>query len=141
MKFDDFSIGDTFNTKSYQLSEDEIIKFAREFDPQYMHIDKNKASEGRFNGIIASGMHTMSLSFKLWVETGKYGEEVVAGTQMNHVKFSKPVYRNDTLRVVAEVTHKHSIKKENGLLTVLLTTFNQHDIIVFKAELTALVSN
>lgn len=102
---------------------------------------KNKASEGRFNGIIASGMHTMSLSFKLWVETGKYGEEVVAGTQMNHVKFSKPVYPNDTLRVVAEVTHKHSIKKENGLLTVLLTTFNQHDIIVFKAELTALVSN
>lgn len=131
MKFDDFSIGDTFNTKSYQLSEEEIIKFAHEFDPQYMHIDKNKASEGRFNGIIASGMHTMSLSFKLWVETGKYGEEVVAGTQMNHVKFSKPVYPNDTLRVVAEVTHKHSIKKENGLLTVLLTTFNQHDIIVF----------
>ena len=132
MKFDDFSIGDTFNTKSYQLSEEEIIKFAHEFDPQYMHIDKNKASEGRFNGIIASGMHTMSLSFKLWVETGKYGEEVVAGTQMNHVKFSKPVYPNDTLRVVAEVTHKHSIKKENGLLTVLLTTFNQHDIIVLK---------
>ena len=132
MKFDDFSIGDTFNTKSYQLSEEEIIKFAREFDPQYMHIDKNKASEGGFNGIIASGMHTMSLSFKLWVETGKYGEEVVAGTQMNHVKFSKPVYPNDTLRVVAEVTHKHSIKKENGLLTVLLTTFNQHDIIVLK---------
>ena len=132
MKFDDFSIGDTFNTKSYQLSEEEIIKFAREFDPQYMHINKNKASEGRFNGIIASGMHTMSLSFKLWVETGKYGEEVVAGTQMNHVKFSKPVYPNDTLRVVAEVTHKHSIKKENGLLTVLLTTFNQHDIIVLK---------
>ncbi|SUM30718.1 acyl dehydratase [Staphylococcus gallinarum] len=123
MKFDDFSIGDTFNTKIYQLSEEEIIKFAHEFDPQYMHIDKNKASEGRFNGIIASGMHTMSLSFKLWVETGKYGEEVVAGTQMNHVKFSKPVYPNDTLRVVAEVTHKHSIKKENGLLTVLLTTF------------------
>ena len=103
MKFDDFSIGDTFNTKSYQLSEEEIIKFAREFDPQYMHINKNKASEGRFNGIIASGMHTMSLSFKLWVETGKYGEEVVAGTQMNHVKFSKPVYPNDTLRVVAEL--------------------------------------
>lgn len=141
MKFDDFSIGDTFNTKSYQLSEEEIIKFAHEFDPQYMHIDKNKASEGRFNGIIASGMHTMSLSFKLWVETGKYGEEVVAGTQMNHVKFSKPVYPNDTLRVVAKVTHKHSIKKENGLLTVLLTTFNQHDTIVFKAELTVLVSN
>ncbi|MCG7338947.1 MaoC family dehydratase [Staphylococcus sp. ACRSN] len=141
MKFDDFSIGDTFKTATYQISEDEIIKFASEFDPQYMHIDKKKASEGRFNGIIASGMHTMSLSFKLWVETGKYGEDVVAGTQMNNVKFSKPVYPNDTLRVVAEVTNKHSIKKENGLLTVALTTYNQNDIIVFKSELTALLSN
>lgn len=141
MKFDDFSIGDTFKTATYQISEDEIIKFASEFDPQYMHIDKKKASEGRFNGIIASGMHTMSLSFKLWVETGKYGEDVVAGTQMSNVKFSKPVYPNDTLRVVAEVTNKHSIKKENGLLTVALTTYNQNDIIVFKSELTALLSN
>lgn len=43
MKFDDFSIGDTFNTKSYQLSEEEIIKFAHEFDPQYMHIDKKQS--------------------------------------------------------------------------------------------------
>ena len=43
-----------------------------------MHIDKEKAEQSRFKGIIASGMHTLSISFKLWVEEGKYGEEVVA---------------------------------------------------------------
>ncbi len=56
-------------------------------------------------------MHTLSISFKLWVE-GKYGEEVVAGTQMNNVKFIKPVYPGNTLYVIAEITNKKSIKKK-----------------------------
>ena len=57
-------------------------------------------------------MHTLSISFKLWVEEGKYGEEVVAGTQMNNVKFIKPVYPGNTLYVIAEITNKKSIKKK-----------------------------
>ena len=122
MKYDDFIVGDTFKTKTLQ--------FATTFDPQYMHIDKEKAQQSRFEGIIASGMHTLSMSFKLWVEEGKYGEEVVAGTQMNNVKFIKPVYPENTLYVIAEITNKKSIKKENGLVTVSL-----------KGEVTALINN
>ena len=57
-------------------------------------------------------MHTLSISFKLWVEEGKYGEEVVAGTQMNNVKFIKPVYPGNTLYVIAEITNKKSIKRK-----------------------------
>ena len=48
-------------------------------------------------------MHTLSISFKLWVEEGKYGEEVVAGTQMNNVKFIKPVYPGNTLYVIVKL--------------------------------------
>ncbi|WP_165624829.1 MaoC/PaaZ C-terminal domain-containing protein [Staphylococcus aureus] len=96
MKYDDFIVGETFKTKSLHITEEEIIQFATTFDPQYMHIDKEKAEQSRFKGIIASGMHTLSISFKLWVEEGKYGEEVVAGTQMNNVKFIKPVYPGNT---------------------------------------------
>ena len=107
MKYDDFIVGETFKTKSLHITEEEIIQFATTFDPQYMHIDKS-----RFKGIIASGMHTLSISFKLWVEEGKYGEEVVAGTQMNNVKFIKPVYPGNTLYVIAEITNKKSIKRK-----------------------------
>ncbi|HDY9539906.1 TPA: hypothetical protein RRN22_002866 [Staphylococcus argenteus] len=107
----------------------------------YMHIDKEKAEQSRFKGIIASGMHTLSISFKLWVEEGKYGEEVVAGTQMNNVKFIKPVYPGNTLYVIAEITNKKSIKKENGLVTVSLSTYNENEEIVFKGEVTALINN
>ncbi|MGO3049023.1 hypothetical protein CD110_09930 [Staphylococcus casei] len=140
MKFDEFSIGDTFTTKDYKVTEEDIYKFASEFDPQYMHIDKEKAEQGRFKGIIASGIHTLSLSFKLWVETKNYGEDVIAGTQMNNIKFIKPVFPNDHLHVVIKVTDKHSIKPDSGLLTVRLSTFNQDDDIVFKGELTALIA-
>ncbi|GAB5795899.1 TPA: MaoC family dehydratase [Staphylococcus aureus] len=141
MKYDDFIVGETFKTKSLHITEEEIIQFATTFDPQYMHIDKEKAEQSRFKGIIASGMHTLSIAFKLWVEEGKYGEEVVAGTQMNNVKFIKPVYPGNTLYVIAEITNKKSIKKENGLVTVSLSTYNENEEIVFKGEVTALINN
>ncbi|PWZ43143.1 hypothetical protein DD911_13005, partial [Staphylococcus pseudintermedius] len=55
MKYDDFIVGETFKTKSLHITEEEIIQFATTFDPQYMHIDKEKAEQSRFKGIIASG--------------------------------------------------------------------------------------
>ena len=65
MKLDEFTIGQVFKTKSFKLTKEEIMGFAEEFDPQYMHLDEEKAQQGRFNGIIASGIHTIALSFKL----------------------------------------------------------------------------
>jgi len=65
MKLDEFTIGQVFKTKPFKLTKEEIMGFAEEFDPQYMHLDEEKAQQGRFNGIIASGIHTIALSFKL----------------------------------------------------------------------------
>lgn len=49
MKLDEFSIGDIFETKPYSLTEEDVKKFASEFDPQYMHLDHEKASQGMFS--------------------------------------------------------------------------------------------
>ena len=49
-----------------------------------------------YKGIIASGMHTLSLSFKLWIEENKYEEDIIARTHLNNVTFIKPVYPNIT---------------------------------------------
>lgn len=139
MKLDEFKIGDTFKTESHKLTKEEIQKFAGEFDPQYMHLDEEKATQGRFNGIIASGIHTLAISFKLWIEAGKYGEDVIAGTGMNNVKFTKPVYPEDILHIVVEVIDKKALKNDRGLLTVLLCTYNDRQEKVFEGELTAMV--
>ena len=139
MKLDKFTIGDVFETKSYKLTKEDIMRFAGEFDPQYMHLDEEKANQGRFNGIIASGIHTLAISFKLWVEEGRYGEDVIAGTRMNNIKFIKPVYPDDELHIIVEVIDKKTIKNETGILTVLLSTFNDKEEKVFEGELSVLI--
>lgn len=139
MRLEEFTIGDVFKTKPYKLTKEDIMRFAGEFDPQYMHLDEEKANQGRFNGIIASGIHTLAISFKLWVEEGKYGEDVIAGTKLNNIRFIKPVYPNNELHVIVEVIDKKVLKNETGILTVLLSTFNNNEEKVFEGELSALV--
>ncbi|MDZ5784460.1 MaoC family dehydratase [Marinococcus luteus] len=139
MKLDTFTPGQIFETDAFRVTKEDILRFAREFDPQYMHMDEEKAAAGRFNGIIASGIHTISITFKLWVETGMYGDDVVAGTEMNHIKFMKPVYPGDELRAYAEVMKIEAKRETEGILTVMLRTYNQKNIKVFESELSALI--
>jgi acyl dehydratase len=139
MKFDEFTVGQIFETKSFQVTKKDIMRFAGEFDPQYMHLDEEKATQGIFNGIIASGIHTLGISFKLWIELGVYGDDVIAGTGMNHIKFLKPVYPYDELHTIVEVIDKKVIKKEAGIITVRLSTYNDKEEKVFKGDLSALI--
>ncbi|KAB2494212.1 MaoC family dehydratase [Priestia endophytica] len=139
MKLDEFTIGQVFKTKSFKLTKERIMGFAEEFDPQYMHLDEEKAQQGRFNGIIASGIHTMALSFKLWIEEGMYGDDVIAGTEMNNIKFIKPVYPGDELHTIIEVIDKKTKKSETGILTVLLSTYNDKEQKVFEGDLSVLI--
>ncbi len=139
MKLDEFSIGQVFQTKSLKLTKENIMRFAGEFDPQYMHLDEEKANQGRFNGIIASGIHTLATSFKLWIEEGFYGDDVIAGTRMNNVKFIKPVYPEDELHSIVEVIDKKATKEETGILTVLLSTFNHKEEKVFECDVSVLI--
>ncbi|PEA36903.1 hypothetical protein COE67_07685 [Priestia megaterium] len=139
MKLDKFTIGQVFQTKSLKLTKEDIMRFAGEFDPQYMHLDEEKANQGRFDGIIASGIHTLAISFKLWVEEGLYGEDVIAGIRMNNIKFIKPVYPEDELHINVEVLDKKATKDETGVLTVSLSTFNDRDEKVFEGDLSVLI--
>ena len=139
MKLDEFTIGQVFQTKSLKLTKEDIKRFAGEFDPQYMHLDEEKANQGRFGGIIASGIHTLAISFKLWVEEGCYGEDVIAGTRMNTIKFMKPVYPDDELHINVKVIDKKATKDETGILTVSLSTFNNRDEKVFEGDLSVLI--
>jgi acyl dehydratase len=139
MKFDEFETGQIFKTKSLKLTKADIMRFAGEYDPQYMHLDEVKASQGRFDGIIASGIHTLAITFKLWVEEGFYGEDVIAGTKMNNIKFVKPVYPDDELHIIVEVIEKKASQPETGILTVLLLTFNHKEEKVFEGELSVLI--
>lgn len=106
MKFDELMIGQRFETGTYKMKKEEIIDFAHQYDPQYMHIDEEKAKQSRFKGIIASGLHTLSISFRLWTDVGVMEEDVIAGTGVNNLKFTKPVFPDDVLYATIEVIRK-----------------------------------
>ncbi|WP_307893177.1 MaoC family dehydratase [Bacillus swezeyi] len=139
MKLDEFTIGQVFQTKSFELTKENVMNFAEEYDPQYMHLNEEKAKMGRFNGIIASGIQTLAITFKLWIEEGCHGDDVIAGTGMNNIKFLAPVYPNDKLNTIVKVIDKKPNKSQTGILTVLLSTYNHKEEKVFEGELSVLI--
>ena len=57
--FDDFEVGERFISESAALTESDIIDFARQFDPQPFHLDRETAEKSPYGGLIASGFHTL----------------------------------------------------------------------------------
>lgn len=139
MKFEDFTIGQSYETASYKMTKEKIQNFAREFDPQYMHLDEEKATSSSFGDIIASGMHTLNVSFRLWIDLGIYGEDIIAGRGMEKLVFRKAVYPGDHLSVKVVVTEKKLLKNGQGLVTVKMTTYNQKKERVLTASLSAMM--
>jgi len=66
--FDDFDIGKCIEVGSRTVSEEEIIHFAEQFDPQPFHVDHDAAGKSIYGGIIASGWHTCSIIMRLMVD-------------------------------------------------------------------------
>jgi len=62
--FEDFTPGETYELGSHTLTADEIVAFARQWDPQPYHVDP--AAESPFGGLIASGWHTCALWMRLY---------------------------------------------------------------------------
>ncbi len=107
--FEDLEVGETYETGSYTITKEEIITFAEQFDPQPFHVDEEAAQESMFGGLVASGLHTLCLSVRLFITEFVQGEEGVAnmgGSGMDDLQWQKPVYPGDALRVQIEVIGK-----------------------------------
>ena len=107
--YEDLTVGDTYETGGYTVSKEEIVEFAEQFDPQPFHVDEAAAEESMFGELVASGLHTLCLSVRLFVTDFVQGEEGVAnmgGLGMDDLRWHEPVRPGDTLRVRAEVVEK-----------------------------------
>lgn len=127
--FEDFRIGETWTSRSVTLSQDDIIRYARENDPQPIHTDPEKAAAGRFGTVIASGWQIAALSMRLFVEAGGYGETPMVGLGIDELRWKKPVRPGDTLTVTREVvaTERHATRPEFGVIRTRVTVTNQRD--------------
>ena len=79
------------------MDESEIMDFARKYDPQPIHTDREAAAEGPFGGLIASGWHTGSMVFRLWVDLGFMEKSSLGGPGIENLRWLVPVRPGDTL--------------------------------------------
>ncbi|MCW2236615.1 MaoC family dehydratase [Azospirillum canadense] len=125
--FEDFRIGDVIETEGATVTESQIMDFAQRFDPQPFHMDAVAASEGPFGGVIASGFHTLSLSFRLFRDTGVITGTSLGGSGGDELRWLRPVRPGDTLRVRAEVVEATPSRRgDRGTVRLAYTTLNQH---------------
>ena len=95
--FDDFKPGQVYELGSKVVSEDEIVAFARQFDPQPFHLDPEAAKDSVFGGLIASGWHTGAMWMRLYVDSLLGGVSGQGSSGIEELRWLAPVRPGDTL--------------------------------------------
>jgi acyl dehydratase len=140
MYFDDFEIGQRFQCEPAMITAEEIEYFARKYDAQPIHIDQDFAESTMFEGVIASGFHTLSVIWGQWIKLNKFGHEIIVGTGMGHVTWTAPVRAGDQLTTEVEVIElKPSSKKDRGKITLKFSVTNQLGEVVLLTQGNALL--
>jgi acyl dehydratase len=129
--FEDYEVGATYELGSVTVTEDEIIAFARLYDPQEMHINREVAAKGPFGQVIASGWHTIALTMRKLVENF-LPHNGLAAPGIDEVRWPRPVRPGDTLsvRVTIEQARRSRTKPDRGLIHSLIETVNQDGDVV-----------
>ena len=126
--FDDFRPGMVFDLGSRTVTEEEIIRFGRKFDPQPFHIDAEAAKQYPYGGLIASGWHTASMVMKLFVDNLlNTRAPSLASPGIDELRWLKPIRPGDTISVVmtVEETRASASKPDRGLVLVRHEVTNQ----------------
>jgi acyl dehydratase len=99
---DELSVGQEFDFGSMVMPLEEMLDFARRYDPQPFHVDPGRAAAGPFGGIIASGMLTLAAAFGHMIRTG-FLEQVSMGGAGMELRWPAPVRPGDEIAVTARV--------------------------------------
>ncbi len=122
--WDDYTLGETFETEPVTVTEESIITFAEKYDPQVFHTDPEAAKDSFYGGLIASGHQTIGLAFAQFVRLGLFKENSLGGPGMDEIRWTAPVRPGDTLHTTAEVVELRASKSrpDRGIIRVRLGT-------------------
>ncbi len=130
--FEDYIEGHVHRFGTIVIEADEIIAFAKRFDPQVFHTDPVAAKQTPFGGLIASGWHTAGLMMRLYVEHYLTKVASLASPGIDELRWLKPVRPGDILSVSVTVLKAmpSKSKPDRGVVTSLIEVFNQADDLV-----------
>lgn len=130
--WEDFPPGRVFEHGSRTLSEEEIIAFARDWDPQRYHVDPQAAKASPYGGIIASGWHTGGVMMRMMCDAYLNESSCIGSPGIEHWQFAAPVRPGDTLRYRATVLEARpsASKLDRGIVRFRWELLNQRDEVV-----------
>lgn len=123
----DLHVGQRFAAGPLSVTENDIVRFAREFDPQAFHLDRSLAKATIFKGLVASGWHTAALTMRLLNDGGAPLADGIIGVG-GEIAWPNPVRPGDALSVeseIVEITRSRS-RLDRGIVTVRSRTYNQN---------------
>jgi acyl dehydratase len=129
---EDYTVGQTFLGGKHQIDKEQIVAFAKQFDPQYYHLDEEAAKTSPFKGLAASGWHTAAITMRLLVGGEFKPAGGIIGVGFDELSWARPVRPGDELYVRSEIleVRPSKSKKDRGTIRVRNTTFNQNDEVV-----------
>lgn len=130
--FEDFTPGRSFKTQGATLSELQILDFAFAYDPQPFHLDKEAAKDWGYGGLIASGLQTLCVAFRLFLQARIVNACSLGSAGMDELRWHQPVRPGDTIYVVATVEEQRpsASKPDRGIARLRYEVFNQQDRMV-----------
>jgi acyl dehydratase len=132
--FEDYVPGLTVDCGTFTVSEEEIIAFAKEYDPQPFHTDPVGAKDGPYGGLIASGWHTTALMMRHLVEHFVSPESSLGAAGIDEIRWPRPVRPGDVLHVQATIleARRSSSKPDRGIIRSLAEVTNQNGDLAMK---------
>lgn len=129
---EDLKVGDTMALGSHRVTEDEIVRFGREFDPQPFHTDPEAAKASPFGGLVASGWHTASIAMRLLVEGLVDRVKSYGSPGVDELRWRVPVRPGDELRLIITVaeTRPSASKPDRGTVVFDEKLYNQRNEVV-----------
>ena len=127
---EDFSAGQKYRGRlRVRVTEEDVKRFAAEFDPQPFHLDDAAARGTIFGGLAASGWHTAAITMKLLVESDVRPAGGIVGAGFDEFRWPRPVRPGDELWIEAEVLEVRPSKSrpDQGLVKLRTTTYNQNN--------------
>lgn len=133
---EDFRVGQTIELGEKTLSAEEIIAFAREYDPQPFHVDPERARDSIYGGLIASGWQTIGVYMRLLVDALLNDTISMGSPGWDQIRWLRPVRPGDTLRgrlTVLEITPSRS-RADRGTARFRGEARNQRDEVVMTVD-------
>jgi acyl dehydratase len=131
MKFAEFVPGAVIKAGSYRLSREELLRFARDWDPQPFHVDPAAAEASKWGGLIASGWQTCAIAMRIAVDNILAGSESIGSPGIDEIRWKAPVRPDDELTLKLHVlSSRQSSSGEFGIVRWRWELTNQSGTLV-----------